>query len=98
MSGSQRKPGEAESRFGPKPNKSIQFYIVRVRDRPFRVDGSDPTLTDYRACAQKLAGNWGEGASADTDGYPYLATRTPQCKHCSGRNAAEQRKVIIFEK
>ena len=35
--------------------KTMVFFCRKSRGRPFRVDGSDPTLTKYRACAQKLA-------------------------------------------
>ncbi len=34
--------------------KTIVFYQRKSRDRPFRVHGSDPTLTISAACAQKL--------------------------------------------
>ncbi len=36
-----------------KSAKTMAFYSQRGRDRAFRVDGSDPTLTISAACAQK---------------------------------------------
>ena len=34
--------------------KTITFFCRKWRDRPFRVDGSDATLTISAACTQKL--------------------------------------------
>ena len=41
--------------------KTCVFYCRKWRDRPFRVDGSAPTLTKYRACAQKLSATQAAG-------------------------------------
>ncbi len=35
--------------------KTIVRFCRKWIHRPFRVDGSDPILTKYRACAQKLS-------------------------------------------
>ena len=53
-----RHPGgtqEAKGVLEAKCAKTYVFYCRKWRDRAFRVDGSDPTLTDPAACAQKLA-------------------------------------------
>ena len=42
--------------FQQKRAKIIVFYSKNGRDRPFRVDGSDATLTVPSACAQKQMG------------------------------------------
>ena len=44
-----------EEDFEGKVVQNHVFFCQKLRDRPFRVDGSDPTLTKYHACAQKLA-------------------------------------------
>ena len=51
--------------------KTIVFFCRKWRDRPFRVDGSDPTLTISAACAQKCA-----------DAYP---GQTPSTTHPSSK-------------
>ena len=35
--------------------KTNMFFYENLRARPFHVDRSDPTLTKFEACAQKLA-------------------------------------------
>ena len=41
--------------------KTIVFYRRKWRDLLFRLSFGGVTLTVYRACAQKLAGDRGEG-------------------------------------
>ena len=41
------------SHFNRKCDKTNKFYRKNERERPFRVDGSDVTLTIPAACAQK---------------------------------------------
>ena len=62
--GTQRRQGGAqEARGNLEANvlKTIEFYRRKWRARPFRVDGSDPTLTMSATCAQKFAGELGAG-------------------------------------
>ena len=57
--GTQESPrGTKDSRegFDTKCAKTIKFYCQKWRERPFRVDGSDVTLTVPAAWAQKLIG------------------------------------------
>ena len=56
----QRRPGR-----GSEGNcaKTCVFFCRKWRERPFRVHESDLTLTKSAACAQKLAGDRGGGAS-----------------------------------
>ena len=55
-SGGIRGSRRLEAALEAKVLKTIVFYRRKWRERPFRVDGSDLTLTISAACAQKLAG------------------------------------------
>ena len=54
--GAQRHPGDSQrtrSVFDEKCAKTIVFYSKNEASEPFRLDGSDVTLTKSHACAQK---------------------------------------------
>ena len=76
-SGSSLRPPGLRERLGGKMCQNICVFCQRKwRKGPFRVDGSDPTLTVYRACALLATARAGRARKHSTQPLRHSA-RTP---------------------
>ena len=73
----------SQTTLGVKYAKTLVFFCRKWRDRPFRVDGSDATLTISAACAQKLIAAAPEIAAA-TPGQWEIHRQNPYSRKLFG--------------
>ena len=79
-------PWEAKMQSGGKMCQNHCVFLSKVARPTISSARERPDPHQVRSLCIKVGGRPGRPTLRHAHGYPYLAARTPQCKHCLGNH------------